>query len=668
MPQLASGMGVVGAKVAGAVPKLIQLGTGFKNDIWPAVKSVAGVLKNDLLPPLVAVGGFIVQHLPLFGTLTGIVLGIVGALKVWAVAQAAINFLMTANPIGLVAVALAGLIVGVVAAYKNFSVFRSIVQGAWSGIQTVIGFAWNNVIQPVFKALSWFMTNVLGPAIGFFWNNIVKPYWTLIGSLIKGVWDRLIYPMFQVFAWTIRNVVAPAISWFYDKVVKPVFGAVGGYFSDTWNKTIKPVFNALGGFIENTVAPAISKGVSKVKGIWDTLQGIFLTPINFLIGTVYNDGIRKVINALPGVDDVAPLALLGGSGPSGGGTKNQKNRGRFAGYARGGAVFGAGSATSDSIPAWLSNGEHVLTAKEVQAAGGHGVIKMFRQWLLKRGMGKTFDPPAFAGGGALTTEQLARAKAFALGNVGDPYVWGGVGPNGFDCSGFMSAITNVIRGKNPFSRVGATGDFPWKGFDKGPGQFTIGSTKNYGGSGVGHMAGTLDGMNVESRGGRGVVTGSAARGYNDSGFNQVYHLGAAGADGGFLASIKTVLKNLKGWVSELASMGGFGGLIQQMVKGVGGQFTSFINGKVPGPGPLSGGIFDNGGILEPGQFAFNASKKPEAVFNNKQFAAYANNNASQAGSGKYEFVITNWDTGTGYFREIADDQIDANNEYNNRRR
>jgi hypothetical protein len=38
------------------------------------------------------------------------------------------------------------------------------------------------------------------------------------------------------------------------------------------------------------------------------------------------------------------------------------------------------------------------------------------------------------------------------------------------------------------------------------------------------MAGTLAGMNVESRGGRGVVIGSAARGYGDSGFTTRAHL------------------------------------------------------------------------------------------------------------------------------------------------
>lgn len=59
----------------------------------------------------------------------------------------------------------------------------------------------------------------------------------------------------------------------------------------------------------------------------------------------------------------------------------------------GGAVFGAGSATSDSIPALLSNGEHVLTAKEVEMMGGQDGVYAFRSALQNN---------KFAFGGAVT--------------------------------------------------------------------------------------------------------------------------------------------------------------------------------------------------------------------------------------------------------------------------
>ncbi|HEX5811717.1 MAG TPA: hypothetical protein VFY38_06445, partial [Pseudonocardia sp.] len=94
--------------------------------------------------------------------------------------------------------------------------------------------------------------------------------------------------------------------------------------------------------------------------------------------------------------------------------------------------------------------------------------------------------------------------AWARTQVGKPYIWGATGPSGYDCSGFMSAIVNVMRGANPYSRVGSTASFPWPGFIGGSGAgLNIGAFKGN----PGHMAGTVAGVNVESAGSVGVRVG-----------------------------------------------------------------------------------------------------------------------------------------------------------------
>lgn len=70
--------------------------------------------------------------------------------------------------------------------------------------------------------------------------------------------------------------------------------------------------------------------------------------------------------------------------------------------ATGGPIYGPGTGTSDSIPAWLSNGEHVLTAAEVERAGGQGAIYRMRA-AIRAGALKFADGGAvqrFATGGA----------------------------------------------------------------------------------------------------------------------------------------------------------------------------------------------------------------------------------------------------------------------------
>ncbi|KQR23173.1 tape measure protein [Microbacterium sp. Leaf151] len=65
--------------------------------------------------------------------------------------------------------------------------------------------------------------------------------------------------------------------------------------------------------------------------------------------------------------------------------------------AGGGPVWGAGTSTSDSIHAMLSNDEHVWTASEVRSFGGHGEMMRLRA-AVRSGQ---FTVPAFRDGGAV---------------------------------------------------------------------------------------------------------------------------------------------------------------------------------------------------------------------------------------------------------------------------
>lgn len=73
-------------------------------------------------------------------------------------------------------------------------------------------------------------------------------------------------------------------------------------------------------------------------------------------------------------------------------------------HADGGAIHGPGSGTSDDVLTWLSNGEHVLTAAEVQKMGGQAEVYRFRA-LLDMG-----NIPKFATGGHIGESANARAN------------------------------------------------------------------------------------------------------------------------------------------------------------------------------------------------------------------------------------------------------------------
>jgi hypothetical protein len=75
------------------------------------------------------------------------------AVKVYTAVQTALNFVLSANPIGLVIIAIAALAAGVIVAYKKSETFRNVVKGAFDAISAAARFMWNNVVAPVIRFL-----------------------------------------------------------------------------------------------------------------------------------------------------------------------------------------------------------------------------------------------------------------------------------------------------------------------------------------------------------------------------------------------------------------------------------------------------------------------------------------------------------------------------------
>ena len=124
--------------------------------------------------------------------------------------------------------------------------------------------------------------------------------------------------------------------------------------------------------------------------------------------------------------------------------------------------------------------------------------------------------------GGLSPEAIRRGQAFARAQDGKPYVWGGVGPNGYDCSGLASAIVNAVRGEDPYRRLFTSGSLvagASAGLLPGLGQVSVGARSGS----PGHVSTTIAGLNAESTGDH-VRIGAAARSAAD--FPSRWHLGS----------------------------------------------------------------------------------------------------------------------------------------------
>ena len=113
---------------------------------------------SQLLPILVDLGevllgviGFVKENSEVLGPLA-VGLGVVaGAVMVWQAAQALMNITLLANPVGLVIVAIAALVAGLIVAYNTSEDFRNAVNSAFDAVAEAARWLWNNGVAPVIR-------------------------------------------------------------------------------------------------------------------------------------------------------------------------------------------------------------------------------------------------------------------------------------------------------------------------------------------------------------------------------------------------------------------------------------------------------------------------------------------------------------------------------------
>lgn len=544
----------------------------------------------------------------------------------WTAVQWLLNAAMSANPLGLLVIAIGILIGAFILAWQHSTQFRDIVTGALNTIKAVAVAVFKAVGDGVSWLIGWvgdhwvLIVSILGGPLGAAVALIIT-HWSDIKAAFGAAWNWVKTNFAKAWATAEAILLAPikAGKAGIDLVwsgLKTAFSAVTGWVKDNWSKAWNAIKTIITGPIDaaktvigtilgkNGIQKVFSDGVKAITTIWDGLKKAAQTPIKFIIETVLNGGLIDGFNWLAGkvgINTVIPHIPLP-KGFAGGGF----NEGEFSGKIRG------RKSSKDNLVAQgplgqrigLATGEFITKAKETAknlpllrainsgqissrvsqaimhggfADGGvFGGIKKFvtgaaskgkqlggdvldvlkdpANWILKRMTGpldklKEFGNSPFVqtatavprklielvkakakeilsglggGGGGPVNPGLAGALNWVKTQVGKPYLWGGVGPDGYDCSGLMGAIVNVIKGaEDPFKRLFSTASLPTDLFEKGPGAFSIGWFKGN----PGHTAGTLNGQNVESRGGRGVLVGDKARGATDSLFNSgVYHL------------------------------------------------------------------------------------------------------------------------------------------------
>lgn len=159
--------------------------------------SVAGFVKRnaDVIVPLVGALGAAVVVIKVISTVT----------KAWAAAQALLNLAMTANPIGIIVVAVAALVAGLVIAYKRSETFRNIVDGALRVVGETGKWLWSKALKPAFDGIVAGI-KAMGKVGMWLWNNVFQPVFKFIVKGVAGIlemWAKMLRTLAKVpgFGW-----------------------------------------------------------------------------------------------------------------------------------------------------------------------------------------------------------------------------------------------------------------------------------------------------------------------------------------------------------------------------------------------------------------------------------------------------------------------------------
>jgi hypothetical protein len=266
-------------------------------------------------------------------------------------AKVAAAWVVAMGPIGWAAAAVVGLVAVVIA---NWDKIRKWTVDTWEAVSGTVTAAWDQIVKGVKTAAGavWSFLKRWGPLI---LAAITGPFGMIVYLVVK-YWDQIKAATDAAWNWvTTRFQQATAF-------IRRIWDGFWTGLRDVAVRIFETVKGGIGHSLQ-WVRNRFGDAVDWIGRKWDQLRGFLARPINAIIRTVFNNGIIRAwnfaANLLPGVGPAQPLKEFR--------------------WAKGGAVRGPGTGTSDSIPARLSDGEHVWTAKEVERAGGHGYVEAMRR-------------------------------------------------------------------------------------------------------------------------------------------------------------------------------------------------------------------------------------------------------------------------------------------------
>lgn len=211
--------------------------------VLTGIATVIGLVTANMAAHAVAAGAYQVAMMAVQGV-TNLVTG----------AQAALNAVMAANPIGIVVVAIAALVAALVYLYNNNETVRAGIDAAWQGIKTAVEVAIEGIKAALYA----------------------------IGKFIVTTWE------------TVTSAVETAMNTI-SIVVSTAWNAVGTLIS-TVLTTISTTITTIWSTILSTISTKMDNINTKITTVWTTIKTSIASAITLIKSTVTNGFTTMVSN------------------------------------------------------------------------------------------------------------------------------------------------------------------------------------------------------------------------------------------------------------------------------------------------------------------------------------------------------------------------------------
>lgn len=598
------------------VPVLAQVFGQLVAAATPIVTSIFGALTRvmaALLPPLTQIAATV---LPLLGQMFSMVAAAVAPVidQIANILVQALNLLMPilTNLVNAVMPVIVQVIAAIMPPLQRvISAVMSVISAILPPLVSIIGTV-ISVITPIIAAVLPVLASLIGTVINWIssWISVMSSLLVPVINVVASVINVAVKAIGAVWMWLWNNVISPVINWITNKIQG---------WSDFLTNTVKPAITN----IVNGIKDAFNGMKDGISTAFDKIKGAAAKPINFVINTVYTNGIKWL------VDKVMEKLGLELRMPTISPIAGYATGGVLPGYTPGRDVYHFVSPDGGGSLA-LSGGEAIMRPEWTRAVGGPRMVAAMN-WAARRGRpipGGDAGINAFADGGIWGSLKSGAKSAWnwvsdkaskAADIIADP----------------LGAVENLIR--VPVNKLIDGGNFGgafWEAGKAIPGKIVDGVADYVKGKTEHMVASDLVGQARLAIGTPYVWGGVDVPGGVDCSGLIVWALRALGHNvprhtaSTFQANSTPGNPNVPGTLLFWGGSVGGGGAHHVAVASGNGMMIEAPTFNVPVReipiyGAPSAGIFkyDDGGWLQPGtQVITNQTRQPEAIFTGGQWS------------------------------------------------